>query len=137
MKRGYSKKRKTTRRKATFKSNIGRSISPKTYQFKRSVQEIVPLIANAPGTDWLNSSGGGIAKTFNFQLQDLNDNSDFTSLFKYYKINAVRVQMYFSNNVTAQDEPSRFPNSQLLVAPDRDWETLLEKYICTLTALIL
>lgn len=118
MKKGYSKKpRKTTRRKATFKSNIGRSISPKTYQFKRSSQEIVDL-TQSTGQGWLVSTGGGIAKTFEFKLSDLNDNSDFTNLFKYYKINAVRVQMYFSNSITSQDEPSRFPNSQLFICTD-------------------
>lgn len=67
---------------------------------------------------WLTSTDGGIAKTFQFALSDLNSISDFTNLFKYYKINAVRVQMYFSNNITAQDEPSRFPNSQLFIYTD-------------------
>lgn len=94
--------------------------SPGLYSFKRSRTEVVDLVGTT-GQGWLVSTSAanqGIGKTFVFALSDLTDNSDFKNLFKYYKIKAVRVQMYFSNSITAQDEPSRFPNSQLMIHSD-------------------
>lgn len=115
--RRKSRRKPTTRRKKSFKFGPSRAISPKTFQFKRSKQEIVDL-TQFTGQGWTASTGGGIGKTFSFSLGDINDTNDFTNLFKYYKINAVRVQMYFSNSVTANEEPNKFANTQLMIFTD-------------------
>lgn len=121
MRKTYKKKRNLKRRgRRAVLYRKPKSLTPGIFSFKRSwteVQDVVQLTANgwSPSTTTGNQ---GIGKTFTFSLNDINDKSDFVNLFKYYRIKAVRVQMYWSNNVTSQDEPSRFPNSQLLVYTD-------------------
>ena len=123
-KRNYKRRpRKNLRRRWRRKQPLykgPKAFSPGIFSFKRSYTEVVDLTAGT-GQGWTVSTetdNQGIGKTFVFSLSDLTDRTDFTNLFKYYRIKAVRVQMYFSNNITSQDEPSRFPNSQLMVYTD-------------------
>lgn len=121
-KSGYGKRRgrKPVNRRKRVYNKVARPFSSSIHSFKRSRTEVVDLTAGT-GQGWTVSTATGnqgIGKTFTFALSDLNDTADFTNLFKYYRIKAVRVQMYFSNNITSQDEPSRFPNSQLMIYTD-------------------
>lgn len=114
----FRKNRKRIRRAKLYRKP--KSFSPGIFSFKRSTTEVVDLIAGT-GQGWTVSTATGnqgIGKTFQFALNDVNDPSDFVNLFKYYKIKAVRVQVYLSNTITAQDEPSRFPNSNLMMYTD-------------------
>lgn len=108
--------KKRNYRKRARVQKVARPFVPAVYKFKRSVQQIVPL--NRNNGLWVNNDTGGIANTFVFKLSDLNEVSDFTNLFKYYKISAVRAQMYFSNTITDLGLAARFPNNQLLIWTD-------------------
>lgn len=119
MARTYKKKRnfKKKRRAPLYKKP--RTFSPGIYSFKRSTTEVVDLIGTEAG--WIantTTDQKGIGRQWAFKLSDLNDNSDFYNLFKYYRIKAVRVQMYFSNSITVGEEANRFPNSQIMVYTD-------------------
>lgn len=118
--RTYKKKKRFVKKRNYKKrarvQRVARPLRPAIYKFKRSVQQIVPL--NQNNGIWVNNDTGGIANTFTFKLSDLNEVTDFTNLFKYYKISAVRAQMYFSNSVTDLGLASRFANNQLLIWTD-------------------
>ncbi len=117
------KKKRYIRNRRTQKAKLYRkpkNLSPGLYSFKRSRTEVVDLIGTT-GQGWTPSTASGnqgIGKTYAFSLADLQDDADFTNLFKYYKLKAVRVQIFFSNSITSTDEPSRFPNSQIMVMTD-------------------
>lgn len=114
-KRRSKRGRKFKRKMKLYRPQIGRQSA--IMSFKRSRTEVVDL-TQLTGQGWSPTTGGGIARSWAFSLSELNDVTDFTNLFKYYKIKAVRVQAFFSNNITSQDEPNRFPNSQLLIYTD-------------------
>ena len=117
--RRWKRKPKRKQRKAILYRKP-KSLTPGIFSFKRSRTEVVDLIGTT-GQGWTPATAAGnqgIGKTYAFALSDLQDDSDFANLFKYYKLKAVRVQMYFSNSITAQDEPSRFPNSQIMIYSD-------------------
>lgn len=121
-KTGYRKRRakKTNYKRKKVLAKPARTFSSAIHSFKRSRTEVIDLVGYT-GQGWTPQTATGnqgIGKTFQFALGDLNDVTDFTNLFKYYRIKAVRVQMFFSNNITAQDEPSRFANSQLMIYTD-------------------
>lgn len=111
----FKRKKRFIRRKPR---GIARGLSPAIMNFKRSRYEIVSI--GVPSAGWLMTSDSKIMyKTFDFRLSDLNDNSDFVNLFKYYKINAVRTKIWACNTVTGENNyTGQFPNSQLLVRYD-------------------
>lgn len=109
-----NKKKRTNKRKLYRPQ---RGLNPAIMSFKRSRTTVVEL-NNLAGAGWVPSTGGGIARSWSFALSDLNDISDFTNLFRYYKIKAVRVQMYFSNNMAPSRDGSTFANNQLLIYTD-------------------
>lgn len=117
---GTRKRAKSSRRPA-FKgrprrSRLGRpsrGLSQSTYMFKRAITSVVN-INNAPGSDWVAITGG-IYRQWHFSLNDLNaaaDATDFTNLFRRYKINAVKVELAFSNTgsipATDANKPSNY-----------------------------
>jgi len=57
-----------------------------------------------------------MATTMEHRLSDLVDNSDFKNLFRYFKINAVRIRIWNANTaVTDNNYTGQFPNAQLLL----------------------
>ena len=110
-------KSKSKARRAMNRPSRGLKPKPGVYMFKRARQEIISL-SQSQGGIWSPSTNGGIGATFAFSLSDLNDVTDFSQLFKYYRINAVRVQMYFSNTNVTQEENNRFSNSNIMVFTD-------------------
>lgn len=54
-------------------------------------------------------------------LNDLTDNSDFKNLFKFYRINAVRIRIWSANTaITDNNYTGEFPNAQLLLRWDKN-----------------
>lgn len=89
------------------------------YFFTRKKQAIVSLAQGVP-VDWSNTSNGGIAKAFSYTLDDLNDETDFKNLFKYYRINGARVQIWFSTTQSDLDNSGNPSNHALICMTDRN-----------------
>lgn len=114
-KRRFNRKRQRPRRIA----KIQRGLSPAIYPFKRSTSVVVGLNTSAPPEGW-STSGNNLYRNWGFSLAQLGDYTEFTDLFKYYKLKGVRIQMYFSNtNSTASQGPATAsPNQQILMWMD-------------------
>lgn len=79
-----------------YKKKVPRSIVPKSYLFKRSIQETIVLNCNTPRTDAFTEVDNGIAKHYIHTLNQLHDYTDFTNLFSMYKIHGVATKVYCS-----------------------------------------
>jgi len=76
-----------------------RGLRQSTYLFKRRLTTVVEL-SNADSGGWISAPDNkSMYKQWNFKLSDLAgvDNTDFTNLFRRYRINAAKVEMSFSN----------------------------------------
>ena len=98
---GRKTQRKTNRRRRNYRrprrpNTVARPMRPAVYSFKRSTSEVVQLNTQTVPLGW-TASGNALCKNLNYKLSDLPDYLEFVKLFRRYKINAVRVQMYFSN----------------------------------------
>lgn len=110
-----------------------RGLRTAVYLFKRRFVETFDL-DNPPAT-WSNE-GTAITCHTGYRLADLSDFSDFTNMFAQYKLNAVKIQMYFSSNVVTQVETATGtpapPTGQILVymCPNKTGQqfTLTEQY---------
>lgn len=137
---GKSKRARTTRRTGPVRrrryrrrARVGkpsRGLRQSTYLFKRQTTEVIPLVATGSTEHgWLPASGtgsdSGIFKQWAFSLNQLAQAStegatDFTNLFKRYKICAVKLELSFSNtasaaSATAGSATINVPNCQLQV----------------------
>lgn len=119
---GARKRARTTRRTGVFKRQAGRSrlgkpsggLRQSTYLFKRRITTVVD-ISNADSGGWISSGDNkSMYKQWNFKLSDLTanaDSTDFTNLFRRYKINGVELEMSFSNTSSLPQQVGN--NSQL------------------------
>lgn len=132
--------RKRTNRKRRFvKRNKGygykihpiRQMRPKVYNFKRDIEETLALSSSTAPEGWVMNGNSRIYKNMGFALAQLGDVTDFTNLFRQYKIKGARVRFYFSNTAssmaTAQASGvtgAGYNNSQLMVrmAPNNKGE---------------
>lgn len=94
-------KRRQTRSKLGKPS---RGLRQSTYMFKRRITQVVDL-SGSSNSGWVKSSENALFRQWVFKLADLDSASatDFTHLFKRYKINAVKVELSFSNTQSAPD----------------------------------
>lgn len=107
--------RRAPRRKNKAGFKLQRSLSPAIIPFKRSSSVTIGLNGATPPEGW-SASGNNIYKNWGFSLAQLNDSTDFTNLFKYYRLKGVRLQMYFSNNVSTSEDGNNNPsNNQMLM----------------------
>lgn len=117
----YRKKRFNKRR--SRKSKIGkpsRGLAQSIYFFKRRTTEVVALADTTLEHNWNVSSDNGVWKSWTFNLNQLSSKTDFTNLFKQYKICAVQLELSFNNtqsNITGnvQGTTNVAPGSQLQV----------------------
>lgn len=93
------------------------------YNFKRTAVNVIPLdTTNIPaGSGWVgNGTNTEIRKTWVFNLEDsIPDYTEFTRLFKYWRIKGVRVQAWVSNN-TSSAHANEVNNQMLLMYSDRN-----------------
>ncbi len=92
--------RRAAFRRRPRRSKLGkpsRGLRQSTYMFKRRLTSVVNLNDTNNGGWTTITGGGGMFKQWVFKLSDLADTTDFSSLFRRYKINAVKVQLAFSN----------------------------------------
>lgn len=117
----YRKKKRTYKRKI---AKIGRPpkkplSAPRPYYFKRMLSQTATL--SSSDSFWV-AQGSNLGKAFAFSLSGLQGDTDFTNLFKYYRLKGARVRMYFSNtgSVPVVSGTTKYPNSQILVTIDRN-----------------
>lgn len=113
----YAKRKKVFRRriKRKPKAIVQRGLRPAIYPFKRSVSTVIGLNTSSPPTGW-NVAGNNLYRNWGLTLGELDDHLDFVDLFKYYRLKGVRIQMYFSNTVSAsEDGNNNSPNSQIMM----------------------
>lgn len=108
--------------KKRYLAKIQRGFSPSIHSFKRSISQIVQLNTASLPSGW-SSSGNNLYKNWAFALSSLGTYTDFTDLFKYYRIKGARVQMYFSNTTSSVAQGGgaadfEYANSQVLMHID-------------------
>lgn len=104
------------RRKRNFRKKrpIGRpqrGLNQGVYLFKRRTTQVVQLSDTTLPTGWLASSDNGVYKPWAFNLAQVNDLTDFTKLFKQYKICGVKLELSFNNTQSSvTGGPAGTPN---------------------------
>lgn len=117
--------RRRRRRNFRKKYPIGKprvGINQGVYLFKRRTTQVIPL-ANSEipsGSGWFTSSDNGIYKQWAFNLAQVNDVTDFSALFKQYKICGVKLELSFNNTQSSltggpTGTPNVIPGGQLQV----------------------
>lgn len=115
-KKKNGKKNLSSQQKKTLRLNRPqRGLNPSMHSFKRSFVNTIGLNSGAPPADWY-ANGNNLYRNWAFSLGQLDDYEDFTSLFKFYRLKAVRVQIYFSNtSSTTRNAGSTASNQQMLM----------------------
>lgn len=103
------------------------TLRPKTYRFKRDVEETLLLSASSPPEGWTADGNSRVYRNLGFALASLGDVTDFTTLFRQYRILGARCKFYFSNTqsgLTGTAASATYSNSQLLLrmAPNQKGE---------------
>lgn len=125
--RGRRPKRAKRAPKNHKRSQFGRPptralAAPKPYLFKRTIAETLSLSNTSPPDGW-TSTVNNLGKAFGWTLSAVNDYTDFTQLFKYYRLKGARIRMYFSNTTSVVDDSSHVPNNgQILMTIDRNMD---------------
>ncbi len=94
-----------------------RGLRQSTYLFKRRITTVVEL-SNSDSGGWISAPDNkSMYKQWNFKLQDLAgvDSTDFTNLFRRYKINSAKVELAFSNTSSAPLGGGSGTNCQLQI----------------------
>lgn len=118
--RYFHKKRNWKRRNPNSTlGGVGRSIRPAIHSFKRSFEQTISLSTSAVPEGWY-ANGNNLYKNWGFSLASIGNFTHFTDLFKFYKVNAARVQMYFSNtgSVPTMGDNMYYPNAQIMLHID-------------------
>lgn len=109
--------RRTYRKRRSKLGKPSRGLRQSTYLFKRQFTSVVPLDGSADGTGWFDSGDGGMYKQWVFNLDQLTGTAktDFTSLFKRYKICGAQVELAF--NSTGSVISSGHPTGASITVP--------------------
>jgi len=113
-------KKNKMKKKASIGRPPRRALSaPRPYFFKRMLTHTATL--SSEDTFW-QSQGSNLGRAFAFSLSELQGDTDFSNLFKYYRLKGARVRMYFSNtgSVPVVSGTVKYPNCQILVTIDRN-----------------
>lgn len=96
MPRGRTMKpKRRTRKKRSSLAKLTRVPPVKVYPFTRSREQLLALEAPDTGaTDWIATTDDCVVKTFAFGLSELPGFSEFTNLFREYKINSASIKFY-------------------------------------------
>lgn len=110
-----NKRRKRTYNKKTKPRMNIRVPRPKVYSFSRSREQLLALEdPDAGATGWLSTFDDAVVKTFTFSLSELPNFSEFTGLFRQYKLNAAAVKFYPSYSSVASTSSSVVSNNIII-----------------------
>ncbi len=136
---GYKRKRPVRRRtrfrrraRKARKGAMPRVLRPKVHRFKRDIEETLILSGTVAPEGWTRDGSFRIWKNLAWALASVGDNTDFSNLFRQYRIKGARMKFYFSNTSSDHTASTTYSNSQLMVrmAPNQrgDGETLDNAY---------
>ena len=100
------------------RTRLGRppiGLYPSTYKFKRAITDVIAINTTTTAPDGWSIVDNGLCATFVFALDQLTDKADFTNLFRKYKIDGVKTQLYFTNNQTFSDTNANIRVPQLMM----------------------
>ena len=114
--------RRTTypRQKFRFQKGLSRSIIPFTRE-RETYFHLSDLTGNttAPFSNFTHTNDGGVVGQINIRLSDFPSSSDFTNLFRQYKLNYIKITLIPSANTVlpgeARDEGGPHSNNQVLI----------------------
>lgn len=105
-------------------TSVPRALKQKVVRFKRDLEETLQLNSSAAPEGWTLDGSSRIYKNLAWSLGSLGStNSDFTNLFRMYRLKGARMKFYFSNTESDSVGNNR-SNSQLMVrmAPNQRGE---------------
>lgn len=107
--------RRFRRRTTRTQSRVPRGLRPANYFFKRDIEEVIQLNQASPPEGWVSDgTNNALYKLLGWSLGSLGDSTDFTNLFRDYRIKGARVRFMFSNTASVEDGNSA-SNTQVLV----------------------
>lgn len=120
-------RRQTRRRKTYTQPKMNRNVPrPKVYPFKRQRDQLLALEDPSVGaTGWVTTVDDAVLKTFTWNLAELSDFDEFTSLFAQYKLNAAVVKFFPSYSQVTSSGTSVVSNNMIItVWPNTDGRAL-------------
>lgn len=119
--RPYRGRRKQLRR--SF-AKVPRVMRPKTMRFKRDIEETLSLSGSVAPEGWTRDGSSRIYRNLAWALGSVGENTDFSNLFRQWRIKGARVRFYFSSTESGATGDLRSSNSQLMVrmAPNQRGE---------------
>jgi len=118
-------------RKRTAK--VPRILRPKTMRFKRDLEETLSLSGTVAPEGWILEGNNRVYRNLAWSLGSVGANTDFSNLFRQYRIKGARMRFYFSNTASStMGGTAQMANSQIMVrmAPNQrgEVETLNNAY---------
>lgn len=111
--RFYNRRRRYKNKTMLGRPNNRMKLKPSIYFFKRSVSEVITLRTDSPPSGWGVVDGAKLYKQFYYTLNMVSDYSDFTNLFKFYKICGVKQELIFSNSASVDS------NQRIMIYMDK------------------
>lgn len=123
-KKVYKRKRNYRKYYKKSKPKLGKpskGLRQSVYLFKRRKVDVIQLNTQSPPDDWEVGAFNSLYTQTSYKLDDLREDTDFTNLFKMYKLTAVSLKFMFSNTISGSINdhnginPKTYSNSQILV----------------------
>lgn len=116
--RGRRPRRRLYKRKQSiYKPQMGLSKSVMPFTRERETYFILHDLTGAgtsPFNNLVHTADGGVAGNLDVKLSDFPSSSDFTNLFRQYKINYLKVTFYPASNTTIAGDDSAHNNNILI-----------------------
>lgn len=108
-------KKRTYKRKPKARTSIPRQLAPKTFRFKRDIEQTLVFSGSVAPDGWTLDGSNRVYKNFGWSLGSIGNHAEFQNLFKQYRLKGARIKMFFSNTVSGTEDASSYANSQLIV----------------------
>ena len=136
---GFKRKRTVRRRRPirrrfrkVRKNSMPRVLRQKVHSFKRDLEETLILSNTVPPEGWTLDGNFRVYRNLAWALGSVGDNTDFSNLFRQYRVKGARMRFFFSNTEATSGPSQISSNSQLMVrmAPNMrgEQETLDNQY---------
>lgn len=116
--RKYNSYKKKTYKKRTYKKKgtAHRLPKPRVVPFHRSREYLLEL--DNPASGWITTTDNAVVKTFDFNLAELPNMTDFTNLFSQYKLNMAILKIFPSGSMLGSYPQSQTQNMIITIWPN-------------------